>query len=40
MFELCGNSDLLQFALDAGLGDRNSQGYGMVEVVKEVINYD
>lgn len=35
LFEVNGDTDLLQFALDAGLGDRNSQGYGMVEVVKK-----
>ncbi|TYB32521.1 MAG: hypothetical protein FXF49_11095 [Flexistipes sinusarabici] len=23
----------MQFAFDAGLGDRNSQGYGMLEMV-------
>jgi CRISPR-associated endoribonuclease Cas6 len=34
MFELSGEKELLQFALDVGLGDRNSQGYGMVEVIK------
>lgn len=34
MFELIGEPKLLQFALDVGLGDRNSQGYGMVEVVR------
>ena len=33
MFELSGKKELLQFALDAGLGDRNSQGYGMVEFI-------
>ena len=32
-FEIEGDPELLQFALDAGLGDRNSQGYGMVEIV-------
>lgn len=40
MFELTGEPELLQFALNVGLGDRNSQGYGMVEVVRKVINYD
>jgi CRISPR-associated endoribonuclease Cas6 len=33
MFEIEGDPKLLQFALDTGLGDRNSQGYGMVEMV-------
>lgn len=28
-----GNSDLLTFAYDAGLGERNSMGFGMVETV-------
>ena len=28
------NPKLLRFALDAGLGGRNSQGFGMIEVVK------
>jgi CRISPR-associated endoribonuclease Cas6 len=34
MFELTGEPEPLQFALNVGLGDRNSQGYGMVEFIK------
>jgi CRISPR/Cas system endoribonuclease Cas6 (RAMP superfamily) len=30
-----GNPLLLQFAYDAGLGDRNSQGFGMFDVWEE-----
>jgi len=33
MFEIEGDPELLQLALDTGLGDRNSQGYGMVEML-------
>ena len=33
-YELSGDKELLKFALDAGLGSRNSQGFGMVELVK------
>ncbi len=32
-FKLEGEPDILNFAVDAGLGSRNSQGFGMVEVV-------
>ena len=32
-FRLEGETAFLQFALDAGLGSRNSQGFGMIEVV-------
>jgi len=32
-FRLDGEPEILRFALDAGLGSRNSQGFGMVEVV-------
>jgi CRISPR-associated endoribonuclease Cas6 len=28
------NSDLIQFALDAGLGERNSMGFGFVNLIK------
>ncbi len=34
-FGLKGEQKLLKFALDAGLGSRNPQGFGMVEVVRE-----
>jgi CRISPR-associated endoribonuclease Cas6 len=34
-FELTGHPEFLSFALDAGLGSRNAQGFGMVEVVRE-----
>lgn len=33
-FKLTGNREFLEFILDAGLGSRNSQGFGMVEVIK------
>ncbi len=33
-YVLSGDRDLLRFALDAGLGSRNSQGFGMVEIVR------
>lgn len=33
MFRLEGSKDLLQVGLDAGLGDRNSQGFGLVESI-------
>ena len=32
-FQLDGTPEVISFALDAGLGSRNSQGFGMVEVV-------
>lgn len=32
-FRLSGEPEFLQFALDAGLGSRNSQGFGMTEVI-------
>ncbi|HOO73417.1 MAG TPA: CRISPR-associated endoribonuclease Cas6 [Spirochaetota bacterium] len=32
-FELQGTPEVIAFALDAGLGSRNSQGFGMIEVV-------
>jgi len=32
-FFLSGNSEFLKFALDVGLGPRNSQGFGMVDIV-------
>lgn len=32
-FRLKGESELLRFACDAGLGSRNSMGFGMVEIV-------
>jgi CRISPR-associated endoribonuclease Cas6 len=32
-FEVSGKIEILQFIYDAGLGSRNSQGFGMVEVV-------
>lgn len=32
-FEVSGEIEILQFIYDAGLGSRNSQGFGMVEVV-------
>jgi len=32
-FELKGNPEFLQFAIDTGLGSRNSQGFGMIEVL-------
>ncbi len=31
-YELSGNMELLKFALDAGLGSRGSQGFGMIEM--------
>ncbi|MBN2279725.1 MAG: CRISPR-associated endoribonuclease Cas6 [Candidatus Marinimicrobia bacterium] len=34
-FQLTGDPEFLQFALDAGLGGRNSQGFGMVDVLEE-----
>jgi CRISPR-associated endoribonuclease Cas6 len=34
-YKLMGNPLLLQFAYDAGLGDRNSQGFGMFDVWEE-----
>ncbi len=33
IFELVGRPEFLQFIIDAGLGSRNSQGFGMVEVI-------
>ncbi|MCK4524741.1 CRISPR-associated endoribonuclease Cas6 [candidate division WOR-3 bacterium] len=33
-FELTGKPEFLQFAYNAGLGSRNSQGFGMIEVEK------
>ncbi len=33
-FELTGDVELLKFIIDTGLGSRNSQGFGMVEVKK------
>ncbi len=33
-FNIEGNPEFLQFAYDAGLGSRNSQGFGMIEKVK------
>ncbi len=35
-FDLKGAPPLLQFALDVGLGNRNSQGFGMIEVIKTI----
>jgi len=32
-FLLEGSPELIQFGLDAGLGNRNAQGFGMVELV-------
>ncbi|MEO0181726.1 MAG: CRISPR-associated endoribonuclease Cas6 [candidate division WOR-3 bacterium] len=34
LYELSGPPELLKIALDAGLGSKNSQGFGMVEVIK------
>jgi CRISPR-associated endoribonuclease Cas6 len=34
LYEISGPSELLKLALDTGLGSKNSQGFGMVEVVK------
>ena len=31
-YRLEGQTEILKFAIDAGLGSRNSQGFGMVEV--------
>ncbi len=30
-----GNSEFLKFGYDTGLGSRNSQGYGMFEVIRQ-----
>jgi len=29
---LCGNTEFLKFAYDSGLGERNSQGFGLIEI--------
>jgi len=34
-FKLTGNREFLAFILDAGLGSRNSQGFGMVEILNK-----
>ena len=34
-FELSGDKELLKFALDAGLGSRNSQGFGMIKIAAD-----
>ncbi|MGC8893238.1 MAG: CRISPR-associated endoribonuclease Cas6 [candidate division WOR-3 bacterium] len=34
LYELSGPPELLKIALDTGLGSKNSQGFGMVEVVR------
>jgi len=34
LYEIAGQTELLKLALDAGLGSKNSQGFGMVEVIK------
>jgi CRISPR-associated endoribonuclease Cas6 len=34
-FQLTGDPEFLRFALDAGLGSRNSQGFGMVDVLEK-----
>jgi len=31
-YKLSGETEFLQFALEAGLGGRNPQGFGMIEV--------
>ncbi|PNT91006.1 CRISPR-associated endoribonuclease Cas6 [Clostridium thermosuccinogenes] len=35
-FEVCGNPELIATAYECGVGDRNSLGMGMIEVVRDV----
>ena len=34
IYEIDGNKEMIKFAYDAGLGSRNSQGFGMVETMR------
>jgi len=34
IYEMDGDKKMIEFALDAGLGSRNSQGFGMVQVIR------
>jgi CRISPR-associated endoribonuclease Cas6 len=36
-YELIGEPDFIQFALDTGLGSRNSQGFGMITLQKQIL---
>jgi len=39
MNEIDGSEELLQVAFDAGLGSKNSQGFGMIEKYEKLGNY-
>jgi len=38
IYEIDGSEELLQVAFDAGLGSKNSQGFGMIEKYEKQIN--
>jgi CRISPR-associated endoribonuclease Cas6 len=39
VFEACGDSELLQLGYEAGFGEKNSMGFGMVKVVKDGVHF-